>query len=282
MLEFAVPAVLLAGHGGALTAAGIGLMVFLHVFITSHVPMGVPIEWNFMMVYGGVFLFWKHADVSVFAMPPAMGVFLAVMLFALPLLGNLFPSRISFLMAMRYYAGNWAYSVWLFRGEAYRKLDSLTKSAPWVHDQLARMYDPGTTVGVVGKVIAFRLMHLHGRALPMLVPRAVERIDEYEWVDGEVVAGMVLGWNFGEGHLHSEQLLAAVQQQCGFAEGELRCIFVESQPLLRGTMHYRIADAAQGVIEHGDLLVAELRKRQPWPELAEADAPAVAAVAGPV
>ena len=49
------------------------------------------------------------------------------MLIAIPLYGNLVPSRISFLLAMRYYAGNWAYGIWLFRGESYRKLDRLTK-----------------------------------------------------------------------------------------------------------------------------------------------------------
>ena len=42
---------------------------------------------------------------------------------ALPLLGNLWPARVSFLLAMRYYAGNWAYSVWLFRGDSVRKLE---------------------------------------------------------------------------------------------------------------------------------------------------------------
>ena len=35
-----------------------------------------------------------------------------------PLYGNFVPSRVSFLLAMRYYAGNWAYSIWLFRGDA--------------------------------------------------------------------------------------------------------------------------------------------------------------------
>ncbi|HEY8075148.1 MAG TPA: DUF3556 domain-containing protein, partial [Labilithrix sp.] len=86
----------------------------------------------------------------------------------------------------------------------------------------------------------------------------------YEWLDGEIVAGIVIGWNFGEGHLHQEQLLEAVQAQCGFEEGELRCIFVESQPLLRQSLEYRIADAKKGVLERGELPVAELRTRQPW------------------
>jgi hypothetical protein len=121
-----------------------------------------------------------------------------------------------------------------------------------------------TSVGVVSRVMAFRLMHLHGRALSTLVPRAVVHPEAYEWVDGEVVAGMVLGWNFGEGHLHSEQLLHTVQDQCSFDEGELRCIMVESQPLGRHTLHYRIRDAKTGELEHGEADVRELRKLQPW------------------
>jgi hypothetical protein len=116
----------------------------------------------------------------------------------------------------------------------------------------------------VGKVMGFRLMHLHGRALPILVPKAVDRLADYEWVDGELVAGMALGWNFGEGHLHQEQLLASIQAQCGFEAGELRCIFVEAQPLGRSTLAYRVLDAKTGVIEKGALPVRELGSRQPW------------------
>ena len=96
------------------------------------------------------------------------------------------------------------------------------------------------------------------------MPRAVERLEDYEWIDGEIVAGLALGWNFGEGHLHQEQLLASVQAQCGFDAGELRCIFVESQPLGRSTFAYRIVDARTGLIETGELPVAELASRQPW------------------
>jgi len=240
-------------------------MLLLHGFITSSVPIGVPIEWNLMVVYGAFALFWAHPDVGVLDVgPPALAAFLAVMLIAVPLAGNLFPGRFSFLLAMRYYAGNWAYGVWLFRGESYRKLDRVVKSSPWVYDQLDRIYDRATSVGLVGRVIAFRLMHLHGRALPLLIPNAVERLEDYEYLDGEIVAGLVLGWNFGDGHLHSEQLLAAVQEQCGFEPGELRCIFVEAQPLGRSTMAYRIHDAATGLVERGELDVAAMRERQPW------------------
>ncbi|MBA3545243.1 MAG: DUF3556 domain-containing protein [Nannocystis sp.] len=264
-LELAVPLAFLAIPLGAPPELAMALMLLLHGFITGSVPMGVPIEWNLMVVYGAFALFWAHPEVSLAALgPPWLAALLAVMLVAVPLIGNLWPGRVSFLLAMRYYAGNWAHSVWLFRGDSYRKLDRVTKSSPWIHDQLAHFYDRGTAVGLVGKVMGFRLMHLHGRALPQLVIRAVDRFEDYEWLDGELVAGLVLGWNFGEGHLHQEQLLAAVQAQCGFEPGELRCIFVESQPLGRGTLAYRIVDASTGPITAGELAIAELRTRQPW------------------
>jgi hypothetical protein len=264
-LEFGVPLAFLLTPLGVLPVFAIILMLALHGYITSNVPMGVPLEWNVAVAYGGFALFWAHPDVSIADVgSPLVAALLVVMLVAAPLLGNLFPSRLSFLLAMRYYAGNWAYSVWLFRGESYRKLDRLTTGSPWIYDQLARFYDRATAVGLIGKVMGFRLMHLHGRALPLLVPKAVERLEDYEWLDGELVAGMALGWNFGEGHLHQEQLLASIQAQCGFEAGELRCILVESQPLGRSTLAYRIVDAKTGVIERGELPVAELRTRQPW------------------
>jgi hypothetical protein len=263
-LELAVPICLGLGDGGALTVVGLALMVLLHVYITSNVPMGVPIEWNVMMVYGAFFLFWEHAGVPVLSVEPVAGAFLAVMLVAVPLAGNLWPSRVSFLPAMRYYAGNWAFSVWLFARAARGKLDRVVKSSAWVEDQLLRLYDPATAAALLSKVVAFRLMHLHGRALSVLVPKAVERLQDREWLDGELVAGMVLGWNFGDGHLHHEQLLAAVQEQCGFEEGELRCVFVEGQPLGRGALAWRIVDAKTGLRERGELAVSDLLRRQPW------------------
>ncbi len=265
-LELGVPIVLALATGEPWLSIGVAMALVLHGFVTSNVPMGVPIEWNAMVVYGVFALFWAHPEVSALDVSPApLAAFLAVMLIALPLAGNLAPRRISFLLAMRYYAGNWPYGVWLFRGESYRKLDRLVKSSPWIYDQLALLYDRATSVGLVGKVLAFRLMHLQGRALPVLVPRALEApLHEYEYLDGELVAGLALGWNFGDGHLHAEQLLRAIQDRCGFQPGELRCIFVESQPLGRPTMAYRIHDAATGLLEAGELDVRELRRRQPW------------------
>lgn len=264
-LELSVPIILMLSPGGGSLVLGIILMLALHGFITSNVPLGVPIEWNIMVVYGTFALFWAHPEIRVTDLgSPALAVFLAIMLIGLPILGNVVPARLSFLLAMRFYAGNWAYGVWLFRGESYKKLDKLTKASPWVYEQLDRFYDRTTSYGLVSKVMGFRLMHLQGRAIPVLLPKAVDRLEDYEYIDGEIVGGIVLGWNFGDGHLHREPLLRTVQDQCGFEPGELRCIFVEGQPFGRSTMAYRIHDAATGLIDEGTLDVHAMRRRQPW------------------
>lgn len=266
LVEYGFPLVLALGGGGVETTIGLVVMTGFHAYITSNVPMGVPIEWNVAMVYGGYVLFGHHASASMLAIQsPFLIGLLVLSLFVVPVFGNLFPKHVSFLSSMRYYAGNWAYSIWLFAPRALEKLDrGIVKSSPLVHDQLRRFYDENTTIATISKVIAFRAMHLHGRALRKLLPKAVDDIDRYEWLDGELVAGLALGWNFGDGHLHDERLLDALCRQCHFAPGEVRCIFVESQPMFRPRMEYRVRDAATGELERGLVEVAELERGQPW------------------
>ncbi len=268
-VELMFPVVLVLSDGGPSTTVALVVMVLFHTFITSSIPMGVPIEWNVIMVYGAFVLFGHYADVSAFSIgSPLLIAYLAFALLAVPLFGNLVPSRVSFLCSMRYYAGNWAYSVWLFKGDCSKKLDThLTKAAPNLHAQLEKFLDEETITATVSKVLGFRAMHLHGRCLQSLLPRAVDDIDAYEYLDGELVAGIVIGWNFGEGHLHNMQLLRSIQEQCQFEEGELRCIFVESQPMGQATHAWTIADAATGVRETGKIAVKDLLDLQPWPPL---------------
>jgi hypothetical protein len=102
--------------------------------------------------------------------------------------------------------------------------------------------------------------------LGLLLPAATDRnpFQEYTYVDGEVVAASSIGWNFGEGHLGDEKLIAAVQEQCHFEEGELRVICVEAQPILGSTLHWRIVDAKRGVLDHGYTELDDLAQRKPW------------------
>lgn len=243
-------------------------MFAFHLFITASLPMGVPIEWNVLFVYSMFVLFGAHAEASPLdvAGSPMLVVLLAVGVLVGPVLGNLRPDRVSFLPGMRYYAGNWAASLWLFRRGTLDRLDEhLTATAKSVPHQLRLLYDQQTIDVVLGRLRAFRSMHLHGRALNALLPHAVDDLDAYEVHEGEGIAGVALGWNFGDGHLHHEQLLEALQEQCGFAPEDVRCAFLESQPFHRPWMHWRIVDAAEGQVAEGRIRVADLLDHQPVP-----------------
>jgi hypothetical protein len=251
------------------------VMGCFHGFIALNNPSGMPIEWNILMIYGGIFLFGFHPEASVLRVGqmPWLALFLFSSLFVVPCFGNFVPSRVSFLLSMRYYAGNWAYNIWLVRKDSTGKLSELTKAAGTMREQLEKLLpDPTGVEMALALSLAHRFMHLEGRPLLEALPRAVDAIDDYEWMDGEILGGMVLGWNFGDGHLNGMQLLRAVQQQCGFEPGELRVVMVESQPLFGRTMQWKVVDAASGVLEEGETEIARMRGLQPWPTREHAEA----------
>jgi Transmembrane protein of unknown function (DUF3556) len=268
VIEFTLPLVLILTQGGPLgTIALVGMVIF-HVHIFSTFPLAVPLEWNVFMIFGLFFLFGHYADVPWSSVddPLLLGI-LGLVCVGLPLLGNFRPDLISFLPSMRYYAGNWATSQWLFRKDtgAEDKLDAeIVKAAPIVTRQLEKFYDPEMIEVLVYKGLAFRSMHSHGRALNALTMRAVADVDEYDVREGELVAGVVLGYNFGDGHFHDHRLLAAVQERCRFGPGELRVVTLESQPAHVQRQRYRIWDAADGLVEEGWIDVREMVRRQPW------------------
>jgi hypothetical protein len=267
--EYMIPLVLLLSSGSpTVTALMLFVMCGFHGFIALNNPSGMPIEWNILMIYGGIFLFGFHPEASVLAVGslPLLALFLSFWLFLVPLVGNFVPSRVSFLLSMRYYAGNWAYNIWLVRKGSAAKFKKLVKAAGTFREQLEKLVpDPRGVDVAVTLAMAHRFMHFEGRPLLEALPRAVDDIDAYDWMEGEVLGGMVLGWNFGDGHLNGQQLLEAVQAQCGFEPGEVRVVMVESQPLFGRSMRWQIVDAASGVVEQGETELAPMREVQPWP-----------------
>jgi hypothetical protein len=270
--EFLVPGTLvLIADGQPWRWFLIGFMVIFHLNILSNLPMGVPLEWNVFFIFSLFYLFGHYGAIHALDLrSPLLLAILIVALVIVPITGNLFPQKISFLPAMRYYAGNWATSVWCFRAGAEDKIEAnIVKSSALVINQLAKLYDADTAEIMSDKTAAFRAMHTHGRALNGLLPRAVGgegNEADYSVREGEIVAGPLVGWNFGEGHLHNEQLLEAVQRRCHFEEGEVRVIVLEGQPIHIQRQWYRILDAKTGLIEAGWVDVADMLARQPWPE----------------
>jgi hypothetical protein len=245
----------------------IGFMVIFHLNILSNLPMGVPLEWNVFFIFSLFYLFGHYGAIRATDLRSPLLLAILLVVVAVVIVGNLFPEKISFLPAMRYYAGNWATSLWCFRAGAEDTIEAkVVKSSALVANQLAKLYGPETAELMSDKVAAFRAMHTHGRALNGLLPRAIDNEADYRVREGEVVAGPLVGWNFGEGHLHNEQLLEALQRRCQFEDGDVRVVILEGQPIHVQRQWYRIVDAKTGLIEAGYVEVADMLSRQPWPE----------------
>ena len=268
--EFLWPFLLITVDNDTVRTIAIIGMVLFHLNITSMFPLAVPLEWNLFMIFGIFFLFGHYGDTPLSSLDdPLLIAVLAFPCIIFPLLGGMRPDKISFLPSMRYYAGNWATTQWLFRKDtnAEQKLDQrVKKSARIILDQVGEIYDPETASYLLNRGLAFRALHSHGRALNALLPHAVDDVEAYTAREGELVSNVVNGWNFGDAHFHGSQLLQAVQEHCGFEPGEVRVIFLESEPTVggRGYQRYEIWDPVDGLIETGRVAVADMITRQPW------------------
>ena len=270
IVEVATPLVLLFSTNKWLTLAAVVLMVGFHLFIFSTFPLAVPLEWNLLFAYAAIFLFWGHPAWDGFAltdttMPWAM-VLIAIALCFFPVLGNLRPDLVSFLPSMRQYAGNWASATWAFAPGAEEKLEQhIVRSSPNTRTQLMATYPPEVADVVMHQMLAWRSMHSQGRALYSLMSRHLgDDINTYTLREGEFACNSLVAFNFGDGHLHDAKMIAALQRRCNFAPGEFLVVWIESQPIHKGTQEYQVIDAALGVIERGTYRVTDAIAEQPW------------------
>ncbi|MEV0685185.1 DUF3556 domain-containing protein [Nocardia sp. NPDC050378] len=269
-VEVLTPIVLLFSTNHWLTLAGVAMMVIFHLFITSTFPLAVPLEWNILFAYLTVFLFLGFPNsegYGVFDMSsPWLTLAIAAALFFFPVLGNLRPDLVSFLPSMRQYAGNWASALWAFAPGAEAKLNTIAhRPADNQVDQLQAMgYPPAVAEITMQQTIAWRSMHSQGRGLFSLLYKHVPEIDRWTVREAEFACNSLIGFNFGDGHLHNLDLVNAVQARVGFAPGEWIVVWVESQPIHKSTQEYMVVDAALGVIERGTWEVADAVAAQPW------------------
>jgi uncharacterized membrane protein YkgB len=269
LVEIIAPLTLLLSPWPWLTIVAAAIMVAFHLFIISTFPLAVPVEWNLLFAYATIFLFWgfpqwKGYGIADMSSPWLTVVILAALCF-FPVLGNLRPDLVSFLPSMRQYAGNWASAVWAFAPGAEAKLNRVTRSARNQVDQLVDFgYEPLWSEILVQQIIAWRAMHSQGRGMYSVLLENLPDIDTRTVREGEMVCNSLIGFNFGDGHLHNEDLIQAVQDEANFEPGELIVVWVESQPIHRRIQHYKVIDAALGVLERGTWNVADAVKQQPW------------------
>jgi hypothetical protein len=268
-VEIILPLVLLFSTNRVITLLAVAGMVIFHLFIVSTFPLAVPLEWNIVFAYATIFLFagfpagagYGVTDMS----SPWLTAVVVIGLVFFPILGNLRPDLVSFLPSMRQYAGNWASAVWAFAPGAERKLNSVVGSVPIQVDQLAAMgYDPAVAEVTMQQTLAWRTMHSQGRGLLSLLLKHLPDVDQRTVREAEFLCNSLIGFNFGDGHLHNEDMINAVQAQARFEPGEVLIVWVESQSVHHDYQEYKVIDPALGVIERGTWKVADAVNEQPW------------------
>jgi hypothetical protein len=267
-IEGLVPLVLFFSHGGWVTAIAAIIMLCFHFGILSAIPMGVPLEWNVFMMFSVLALFVGHAGIGLGDLGSPWPIVLFVVVAGTVAAGNLFPRKVSFLPGMRYYAGNWDTTLWCLKPSAEQKIAAgIVAIASMPAAQMEKFYGSRETAEMYQYMgYAFRAFNTHGRAMFTLAHRAMagQNEDDYVLTDGERICSTAIGWNFGDGHMHNEQLIAALQERCHFEPGEVRVLLLDAQPIHKQQQEYRLVDAATGEFERGIVRVADMVTRQPW------------------
>jgi Transmembrane protein of unknown function (DUF3556) len=272
--ETVPPLVLLFSHNHTVTLIAALFMVGYHLFIISTFPLAVPLEWNVVFMYLSAFLFLGYPAQHGYAITDMGTPLLLVTVVGLvffPVLGNLRPDLVSFLPSMRQYAGNWASAMWAFAPGAEQKLNRhIVKPALMQKDQLQLKrpllgFDERVAEVILNQMLAWRSMHSMGRGLNSVMMRHLgEDIDTYTLREAEFACNAVIGFNFGDGHLHNHRLIEAIQRRCQFAPGEFTVAWVESEPVFRGHQQYWVMDAALGIVERGSWAVKDAIAELPW------------------
>lgn len=271
VVEFVVPVILLFTTNWTVAVLAAVFMMCFHVFIYSMFALAMPQEWNLFFVFATPFVFLGFFAGDGFAIWDASSVWIVVAAVVLtltgPIVGNFRPDKVSFLISMRQYAGNWASSTMAFRNngceEKLNNPEFVTSMTSQRH-QLASLFGPEAAEIFLQKTTAFRMMNSQGRGQMSLMMDHLDDLDNYRFREGEVLCTFFVGWQFGDGHLFDERTIAAVQKRCHFEPGEFISVWTESQPLHKKTLEYRVIDAALGVVERGHYKVSDAVKEQPW------------------
>ena len=274
IVELGAPLVMLFvvgnAFGGQLTVTlATLLMVGFCFFIISTFPVAVPLEWNLLFAICAVVFFIGYpnsAGFSVFDMSqPWMPFAVIIVPLFFVIFGSIRPDKVSFLAALRQYGGNWATGVWAIHPDAEKKLHRVFRPTKDQIDQFQAMGMPYIQAEAFFEMsLAWRALHTQGRGLFSILLKNVPDVDHRRVREGEFACNAMIGFNFGEGHFHNEELIAAIQEQAQFEPGEFIVAWAETEALWRGFQNYKMIDAALGVVETGRWQVKDAAEAQPW------------------
>jgi hypothetical protein len=113
-------------------------------------------------------------------------------------------------------------------------------------------------------VSVWRTTHSQRRGLLSLLLTDLPDVDTRAVREGEIVCNFLIGFNFGDGHLHNAEMVQDVQHQAAFEPGKCVVARVEAEAAGSGVQHYQLIDPTLGVVERGNWRVADAVAEQSW------------------
>merc|ERR1719238_1068254 len=259
-------------------------MCLYHGFIINTLPFASVFEWNYFCIIMAIFLFYP--SVNTFAWPTSTPLvcFLCLVSFIVPLLGNIFPNVIPFLVAYRPYMGNWRFNFYVCHKSGLEKHKNLkTWENPWTEENGKWFYGKLGSIGKQGYdameqwpyIIGSSLMYVPGyRSFISIMEKLVEDndwdINDVLWSFSEPYQNQVFGWSLGTGWIAARECVRqAYNEICKFDEKEM--YFIQFEPVSSFAcgnygVKYRCYDVTKGPREaqyHGKIPYSELSSGQP-------------------
>eukprot|EP00548_Thalassiothrix_antarctica_P009241 CAMPEP_0194152826 /NCGR_PEP_ID=MMETSP0152-20130528/54142_1 /TAXON_ID=1049557 /ORGANISM="Thalassiothrix antarctica, Strain L6-D1" /LENGTH=568 /DNA_ID=CAMNT_0038857669 /DNA_START=68 /DNA_END=1774 /DNA_ORIENTATION=- len=269
---------------------GVPLAFMFHSYIISMMPFASVMEWNVFCLYLTLALFssgysedgftgYKVGTINFFGGGSMMhaitlSCFLFLVLFLIPLYGQIYPKKVPFLTAFRPYAGNWRFAWHIVSNKAKNKLRKLRclegvfasensrfvwgAGNPHFCDQLEDYF--------TGMVMYFP----HYRPLIPMIEKLEQRMgwkspDEYTTLFHEPFLNSIMGWSLATGYYVNRQYFKAVASTCGFEENECFVAVFEPQGMLDHTSEWHLVDITKPdhKIYHGKCPYKDLEGIQP-------------------
>lgn len=262
-------------------------MICYHCFIGICMPFASVFEWNYTCMILSYFLFCHNE----FAFPSstALQAFLLLVLIAIPVLGQLYPCLVPFLLAYRPYMGNWRFGWFVVHKSALSKHQKLkTTEDPFAGKNGVWMYEWFEFFRLPSKQSIRTMQHWDYlvAGLMMTIPAyrpfvsVMEKlIEDNGWDTDDVLfthtesyQNQVFGFSLGTGWISARECVReAYNAICGFEKGEMYFVqFDPVKPLPWGKenhlVQFRCFDVTEGPEKaqiYGEIPYAQAAESQP-------------------
>lgn len=236
-------------------------MIGYHAFIWLTLPFASVFEWQYYCQFMTYFLYARNG----FNLPtsPLLLAFLVIVLLVIPVVGQIWPRLVPFLMAYRQYAGNWRAGFFMVRKSAQPKFDRIKAWNPIFYPAGRIEFKLGAPVMAVPQYRGmFSVFEKFFDDNPRFKP------SDFLIVNSFTFSNAVFGWDLQVGWLwFRECFRTAVVDICGLEAGECYVLQIEPVSLLPPyQLTYRLMDLVKGPMEadvFADVLYSDLEGTHP-------------------